>query len=71
MELHGTIEVNLIAAINSSRRLKGHPVHGDTLNHWTDVLGEARRELSLDTTNTSLRDLIVQLEHELAEQPTS
>ena len=71
MELHGSIGLNLAAAINSARRLKGHPVHSDTLKHWTDVLGEARRELTLDETNTSLRDQIVQLEHELAEQTST
>jgi hypothetical protein len=67
MKLHGTIEANLLAAINSSRRLKGHPVHADTLHHWTGVLAEARRELATDEANSSLRDLVLQLEHELAE----
>jgi hypothetical protein len=70
MELHGTIETNLMAAINSSRRLKGHPVHAETISHWTAVLHEARRELSTDDTNTSLGNLVLELEHELADQTT-
>lgn len=68
MELHGSIRANLAAAINSARRLRGHPVHADTLNHWTAVLGEARRELATDGADTSLRDLVLELEHELADQ---
>ena len=68
MELHGTIEANLTAAINSSRRLKGQPVHADTLSHWTAVLSEARRELAANEARTDLRDLIQELEQELADQ---
>jgi hypothetical protein len=71
MELHGTIEANLAAAIDSSRRLKGHPVHVDTRDHWAGVLREARRELSGDESRISLRDLILQLEHELADQTSA
>jgi hypothetical protein len=42
MEIHGTIAQNLEAAVASSRRLKGHPIHKDTLAFWSDLIGEAR-----------------------------
>ena len=71
MELHGTIEANLGAAINSSRRLKGHPIHPDTLNHWMGVLREARQELLTDGANAILQGLIVELEQELADQTSA
>lgn len=68
MELHGTIETNLLGAIQSARRLKGHPVHADTLDHWTGVLSEARRELSADDASNGIRGLVVELELELADR---
>jgi hypothetical protein len=71
MEMHGTVEANLTAAINSSRRLKGRPVHADTLNHWTAVLSEAQRELAADEAGTNLRDLILELEQELVNQASA
>ena len=42
MELHGSIAHNLKAAVESSRRLRGHPVHKDTLQFWSDLIREAR-----------------------------
>jgi hypothetical protein len=46
MKLHGSIQENLVAAVRSARRLRDHPVHADTLKHWTDLLHHARRELA-------------------------
>ena len=46
MRLHGSTEGNLIAALRSSRRLRGLKVHADTLQHWTDVLKHADHELA-------------------------
>ena len=68
MELHGRIEANLIAAIRSARRLRGYPIHQDTLQHWTDVLHQARRELSASQPDANLKQLVVELETELAER---
>jgi hypothetical protein len=45
MNLHGSIEDNLRAAVASARRLQTHPVHPDTLQFWLDLLGEARAGL--------------------------
>jgi hypothetical protein len=42
MEVHGDIAPNLGAAVQSSRRLKGHPIHRDTLQFWSDLIAEAR-----------------------------
>ena len=42
MELHGSITSNLWAAVESSRRLKGHPIHRDTLRFWSQLIREAR-----------------------------
>lgn len=42
MELHGSITSNLRAAVESSRRLKGHPIHRDTLLFWSRLIREAR-----------------------------
>ena len=69
MELHGSIEANLVAAVRSARRLRGHPIHSDTLQHWTDLLHQARRRLSADPVNSNeaLKQLVADLETELAD----
>jgi hypothetical protein len=68
MELHGTLSRNLTSAVQSARRLRGHPVHADTIGHWTDLLRHARREIS-DDTDEALLSLILELETELADRP--
>lgn len=70
MELHGTLEVNLGAAIRSARRLRGHPVHPDTISHWTDLLHQARRELGAGAGPSAevVKQLLIDLETELAER---
>ena len=67
MELHGSIANNLTSAVQSARRLKGHPIHADTLGHWRDLLDDARRELVKDSTEP-LQALILELENELADR---
>lgn len=67
MKLHGSIEDNLVAAVRSARRLRDHPVHADTLKHWTDLLHHARRELASETPERdAIEPLIVDLETEIA-----
>ena len=44
MELHGSIEDNLRSAVRSAERLRGHPVHADTLDFWRGLLAHARAE---------------------------
>jgi hypothetical protein len=67
MELHGSIVNNLTSAVQSARRLSGHPVHADTLRHWADLLHHARRELA-DGSTEPIQALILELEKELADR---
>jgi hypothetical protein len=67
MELHGSIANNLTSAVQSARRLRGHPVHADTLDHWRDLLNHARQELANGSTEP-IQALIVELENELADR---
>jgi hypothetical protein len=69
MELHGSVERNLVAAIRSARRLRGHPIHADTLQHWIDLGHQARRQLAADpdSETETLKQLVADLETELAD----
>ena len=67
MELHGSIAANLTSAVHSARRLRGHPVHADTLGHWTGLLHHARRDLTGGSTETVL-SLVLELEKELTDR---
>ena len=67
MELHGSIENNLTSAVQSARRLSGHPIHADTLGHWADLLHFARRELA-GGSKEHIESLILELEKELADR---
>ena len=71
MDLHGRIEANLAAAVRSARRLRGHPIHSDTVRHWTALLHEARRRLQDDSgrDTESLQQLVADLETELVGKP--
>jgi hypothetical protein len=70
MELHGSTEGNLIAAVRSASRLRDQPVHADTIKHWTDLLRHARRELSTTAALPSepLTRLVAELEGEMAKR---
>jgi HPt (histidine-containing phosphotransfer) domain-containing protein len=68
MEMHGTVEANLVSAIASAKRLRGHPVHADTIAHWSDLLHHALRELATDQSphRQALMQLVAELEAEVA-----
>ena len=68
MKLHGSTEGNLIAAIRSATRLRGKPVHADTVRYWSDLIGYAHRELSAGFLfpSKALEGLVADLELELA-----
>ena len=67
MNLHGSIQDNLAAAVRSARRLRRHPVHADTLKHWDDLLRHSRRELASGTGERQLIEpLVAELETEIA-----
>lgn len=42
MDLEGALTDNLRAAIASATRLRGHPIHKDTLLFWNELLSHAR-----------------------------
>jgi hypothetical protein len=44
MRIEGSIRANLLAAIASARRLRGCPVHGDTVTHWRKLIEHARKD---------------------------
>ena len=71
MQLHGTIEGNLISAIRSANRLRDRPVHADTLKFWTELITHARRELTSCAAlpPEALRRLVAELELEEARRP--
>ena len=71
MQLHGSIEGNLISAVRSASRLRGHPVHADTIKHWSALLQYARREISLSAglPLEPLKRLVAELEVELTKRP--
>ena len=68
MELHGTVEVNLKAAVRSAQRFRGSPVHRDTLQHWSDLLNHARHEHAAGDNRRVIGGLIIDLEGELAQR---
>lgn len=67
MDIEGTLANNLASALQSARRLRGHPVHADTLGYWRNLLRHARRELAEGSTEPVL-PLILELENELADR---
>lgn len=68
MDLHGSLASNLQMAIESSKRLQGHPVHRDTLLFWVELIGEARarRAAGDDPHDPDIERLIAELETAIA-----
>ncbi len=71
MELSGDIIRNLRSAVQSATRLRGRPVHPDTLGFWQQLLKEARRQSRLCEASQlpMMQGLIVKLENAIAEGP--
>jgi hypothetical protein len=65
MRIEGSIRANLIAAAASARRLRGRPVHDDTIAYWRQLLDYARR-VSTQPQGEVLGDAMTELEAELA-----
>lgn len=70
MDMHGSLARNLQLAVESSRRLSGHPVHKDTLAFWSDLIQAARskRAAGEDLDNRIIEDAIRELELVLAQR---
>ena len=69
MELHGTIAHNLQLAVESSKRLRGHPIHKDTLAFWANLIKEARarRAAGDDAPDPAIDASIAELEAVIAQ----
>jgi hypothetical protein len=68
MQIHGSIAQNLRGALESSRRLKGHPIHRDTLRFWSDLIREARaRRAAGEHLGEEIEQAIAELEVVLAQ----
>jgi hypothetical protein len=62
---------NLQAALASAKRLRGHPVHKDTISFWRDLIAQARSETPEEARAAETKALIVALEGEIADQQSS
>ena len=73
MEMHGSLTRNLQLAVESSRRLSGHPIHKDTLSFWSDLIRAARskRAAGEDLDDPALEAAIRELELVLAQRHSS
>ena len=70
MQLHGSVQDNIVSALRSARRLRGHPVHADTLSHWTELLHHARHQLAEGAVAEPepVEQLVAELETELSDR---
>jgi hypothetical protein len=68
MKLEGSIIKNLEAAVASANRLRGHPVHADTLAFWRALLAHARAtKLAQPLQERALQEkLMAKLDSELS-----
>ena len=65
MRIEGSVRANIRAAIASAKRLRGRPVHKDTIEYWRQLL-DYSRVVSLQSSGEAVTDLIAELEAELA-----
>lgn len=65
MMIEGSLRSNLLSAVASARRLRGRPVHDDTIDYWRRLL-EYGRLNSEQPLCEPLTDLVDELETELA-----
>ena len=65
MQIWGSVHANLRAALQSARRLRGGPVHPDTVEHWTRLLAVAEDDKAIASAFTT-RELINDLRQEIS-----
>ena len=70
MKLDGSILENHKAAVRSSARLKGHPVHADTLQFWGELVAAARerKRKQPECDWAQIDQLIAAVEQDLSER---
>jgi hypothetical protein len=66
MELHGSLSENLSAALKSMRRLKGHPVHADTIDYWYSLVTHVRGMVRKGHSSPEVKNLLAAVSLELA-----
>ena len=74
MQIEGSIRANLIAALASVKRLKGTPVHKDTLDHWRRLLeygGVVDRQPGGEKVSDLLSELEFALRSIVVEKPVA
>lgn len=73
MKLDGSIIQNLVSAVKSAERLRGHPVHEDTLVFWQALLTHSRaaKRSQPVTDMATIETLIARLQSELAARDTA
>ena len=62
MELVGTIQANLRAALQSARRLAHEHVHPDTVAHWEMIVAAAKAQ-EAGAKSFTTHELVGDLEH--------
>ena len=70
MQIHGSIRSNLIAAIASAKRLRGRPVHRETVDHWRRLLDYGRL-VERQRSGEAVADLLNELETEMTQVNTA
>ncbi len=70
MEISDMMNENLRLAVQSARRLKGHPISRDTVRLWSDLVREARSRRSMEerSDQIELDQLVAELEIVLADK---
>jgi hypothetical protein len=68
LKIHGSLQTNLEAAIESARRYRTRPVYPQTVAHWSDLLAHAWWKLGAESLPdaANLTRLAKELEAELA-----
>jgi hypothetical protein len=69
--LHGSLVSNLEAAVDSARRHRNKQVYPETLQHWSDLVTEARKVLAsaIDVDSAAVRRLADALDAEIVRGP--
>ena len=65
MRIEGSVRSNLLAAVASARRLRGQPVHEDTVDHWRRLVDYGRL-IERQPCGEKVGDLVSQLETEVS-----
>ena len=68
VELHGSLADNLKAAVRSAERLRGHPIHADTMNFWLELLSQARASIRFKAQAGEMEQLTGRLQMLLSER---